>query len=224
MDGRDMNEDDFCYSAYREIVFEKDRDIFEKHALRYDITLIGSGSVNNERYKTSGHYHGYIGGRASVYPEVYEVISGTAVYILQKVPNFDKNEEPIIEELIAVTVEEGQAVIIPAFYGHCSCNAGSGPLIFSNIAAVACPVLYDPIKSRHGLACYLVSGENSLVYARNPNYKTPPPLRRMTPLENASLGIEFGRPVYGSFVRDPGKFDFMLNPDKYEDSISKMMK
>jgi glucose-6-phosphate isomerase len=222
MDERNLDEKEYYYTAYRDIVFEKDRPMFAKYGFRYDITLIGGGAINGERKKTSGHYHGYIEGKKFSYPEVYEVLSGTAVYILQKVPNFEAEGEPEIDELLAVTVREGQAIIIPPLYGHCSINAGDGPLIFSNIAVANCPLNYDAVKKKHGLASYLVE-RDGLRYARNPNYKNAPDIKPASPAENPSLGIEFGHPTYGVFVKKGEKFDFLLNPEKYLDSMNAML-
>jgi glucose-6-phosphate isomerase len=224
MDERGLDENEYCYTAYRDIVFERDRPSFAKYGFRYDITVIGEGTINGERKKTSGHYHGRPEGKTLPYPEVYEVLSGTAIYILQKVPDFDADSEPVIDELLAVTVKEGQAIIIPPLYGHCSINAGEGPLIFSNIAVAACPLNYDAVKKKRGMAAYLAERCGKLQIVKNPNYAKAPDAQPAVPVENPSLGIEFGRPVYGAFVKDSEKFDFLLNPERYLDSMDKALK
>jgi glucose-6-phosphate isomerase, archaeal len=219
-----MNGEEYCYEAYRDIVFEKDRDLFQKYDFRYDITVIMPGTVQGECKKTSGHYHGYIKDQPFTYPEVYEVLEGKAVYILQKVKNFDReNEEPVIEELKAVFVEAGQAIIIPPFYGHCSINVGDGPMAFSNIAVVACPLHYEPVKTKHGLSEYVLKGDNGLTFIPNKNYQTVPEINKIVPRENPELGITFSKPVYQAFIKTPDKFDFLLNPSKYEAAMAAML-
>jgi glucose-6-phosphate isomerase len=225
MDEGDLHEAEYYYTAYRDIVFERDRNSYAKYDFRYDITLIGPGAINGEKKKTSGHYHGYIAGKPYTYPEVYEVLYGTAVYILQRALNFDdENAEPAIDDILEVTVHEGQAIIIPPFYGHCSINAGEGPLMFSNIAVAECPLFYAPIKEKHGLAYYLTKDGEELKYVKNPQYKDISPLRHMKPRENEALGIKFGHPVYDSFVHNADKFNFLLDPEKYIDSIRDMIR
>jgi glucose-6-phosphate isomerase len=211
-----LKEDEYCYTAYRDIVFDEHRPLFQKYDFRYDITVIDDGTVNGEKKKTSGHYHGFIQGQSYTYPEVYEVLSGRALYIFQKVKNFEKaGEEPIIEELKAVYVETGQAIIIPPFYGHCSINAGNSPLIFSNLAVVSCPVFYEPVKQKHGMSIFLVIQNGKQELFLNKNYKDVPEIISVLPKQNLELGIEFGKPVYHEFIKNPEKFDFLLNPAPY---------
>lgn len=220
-----INDDEHCYDFYRDIVFEEHRELFKKYDFRYDITVIMQGTINDECKKTSGHYHGYIEGQTYTYPEVYEVLSGEAVYILQKARNFDKpSEEPEIEEIKAVRVKEGQAVIIPPFWGHCSVNAGEAPLLFSNIAVVACPMHYEPIKQKHGLGAYVLRENGQLKFIKNSNYHHVPDIQVVEPKQNPVLGITFGKPVYREFIRTPKKFDFLLHPKMYLDEMEDMIK
>jgi glucose-6-phosphate isomerase, archaeal len=219
-----IDEVDYCYGAYRDIVFEKDRPLFQKYDFRYDITVIMPGTVAGECKKTSGHYHGYISGQTLTYPEVYEVLEGKAVYILQKVRNFDhENEEPVIEDLKAVFVEAGQAIIIPPFYGHCSINVGDGPMAFSNIAVISCPLHYEPVQKKHGLSVYVLKHGSEPKFVPNPNYANVPPVKVVHPTDNPALGITFGKPVYESFIQSPGKFDFLLNPASYANDMDRML-
>ena len=220
-----MDGEEYCYEAYRDIVFEKDRALFRKYDFRYDITVIMPGTVQGECKKTSGHYHGYLKDRPFTYPEIYEVLSGKAVYILQKVKNFDReNEEPVIEDLKAVFVEAGQAIIIPPFYGHCSINVGNGPMAFSNIAVVSCPMHYEPLQKKHGLSVYVLKDNNKISFVPNKNYIGVPEINHVIPKENPELGVIFGKPVYGVFIKSPEKFDFLLNPSKYEATMAAMLK
>ncbi len=219
-----MKADEHCYDFYRDIVFEKHRALFAKYDFRYDITVIMPGTVNSECKKTSGHYHGYIPGEQLTYPEVYEVLSGEAIYILQKVKNFDNPDEEIeIGEIKAVRVKAGQAIIIPPFWGHCSINGGTDALVFSNIAVVSCPLHYEPIKNKHGLGLYALRNNGEIQLVKNQSYKSVPDFKVVTPLENSDLGIEFGKPVYQEFIKSPEKFDFLLHPDRYLDAMEAML-
>ena len=223
-DEEDLKEDEHCYDFYRDIVFEEHRNLFSKYDFRYDITVIMPGTVNGECKKTSGHYHGYIKGSNYTYPEVYEVLSGEAIYILQKVRNFDKpEEEPEIECIKAVRVKAGQAIIIPPFWGHCSINAGEGPMIFSNIAVVSCPLHYDPIRKKHGLGAYVVRKQDEIKIIKNHHYNHVPNIKVVTSKQNPELGITFGKPVYNAFINAPDKFDFLLHPEKYMDEMENML-
>jgi glucose-6-phosphate isomerase len=211
-----------CYYYYRDIAFEKDRELFQKYDFRYDISVIMPGTLNGELKKTSGHYHGYIKGTQYTYPEVYEVLLGKAMYIMQKVSNFD-SPEPLIEDLKAVIVQEGQAVVIPPYYGHCSVNIGEGPLVFSNIAVVSCPLHYEPIQEKHGLSIYVVKSKDGIEYIKNPYYKSVPDAKTVYPREDADMGIRFGAPVYGEFIRNPQKFSYLLKPERFITKMDTML-
>lgn len=222
MDERDINESEAVYDFYRDIVFEKERGLFNKYGLRYDITVIMPGGVNGECKKTSGHYHGLIAGRSETYPEVYEVLYGRACFLLQKVRGFNGDGMPQIEDLRAVFVPAGQAVIIPPHYAHCSVNAGGGPMVFSNIAVTACPLDYDNVKKLHGMAAYITRKNGDIRMLPNPYYQNAPLAAAVTPKENAELGIEFGKPVYHAFINAPEKFEFLLCPWKYPGQMERM--
>lgn len=220
-----LNEDEHCYDFYRDIVFEKDRSLFKKYDYRYDITAIMPGTVNQEYKKTSGHYHGYIDSQTYTYPEIYEVLNGEVIFFLQKVGNFDKEEEePKVEEIKAVHVRAGQAIIIPPFYGHCSVNVGESVLYFSNIAVVSCPMHYAPMKRKHGLGYYALEHDTELKFAVNPYYAQVPKLQLVEPSDCPELGITFGKPVYQEFVSHPEKFEFLRNPKPFMNQILEMTK
>lgn len=130
-----------AYDVYRGLSFAEDQERLAADQYQYDITIIMPGTIGKERKKTSGHYHGYNDTRRNTHPEVYEVIKGTAAYILQKSPDFAAApQELVVDDLIVAVVKEGQSIIVPPNYGHCSINIGDGPLVFSNLA----------YKPRHG--------------------------------------------------------------------------
>lgn len=219
-----LDPDEVVYDVYRGIAFPEDAELLNKNDFRYDFTVIMPGLLNGECKKTSGHYHGWNQGRTNTYPEVYEVIKGTALYILQKSGNFDdKPENMVIDDLIFVTVEEGQSVIIPPNYGHCSVNIGEGPLVFSNLAYVPCPIHYDPVKYFHGMSYYVKKGNGQIKFELNKKHVKVPEPRFASVRENPELGIKFGLPVYQSYKQNPDAFRFLSEPDDYVDSIMQML-
>ena len=183
------------------------------------------GQINGECKKTSGHYHGWNPQKTNTYAEVYEVIKGTALYILQKSDNFDA-ENPAdvrVDDLIFATVHEGETILIPPNYGHCSVNIGEGPLVFSNLAYVPCPVHYGPVKHFHGMSFYVMKKDNEIRLEANGRYVDVPAPKFATVKENPGLGIKFGVPVYESYMKNPEAFKFLGNPDPYVDEIMSML-
>lgn len=223
-DEENVNAAEAYYDVYRGIRFPEDTEALADNEYRYDITIIMDGLVNGECKKTSGHYHGYNQKRTNTYGEVYEVIKGTALYVLQKADNFDTNPDGVlIKDLIFATVKEGQTIIIPPNYGHCSINIGEGPLVFSNLAYVPCPVKYDSVKYYHGMSFYVMKDAGKIYLKTNERYKNVPAPKYATVIENPAFGIKFGRPVYQSYFDNPNAFDYLKNPDPYVDEIMNML-
>ncbi|MEH6180341.1 glucose-6-phosphate isomerase family protein, partial [Salmonella enterica subsp. enterica serovar Typhimurium] len=102
-----------AYDVYRGLSFAEDQERLAADQYQYDITIIMPGTIGKERKKTSGHYHGYNDTRRNTHPEVYEVIKGTAAYILQKSPDFAAApQELVVDDLIVAVVKEGQSIIV----------------------------------------------------------------------------------------------------------------
>lgn len=214
-DESNVNVQEPIYDVYRGVAFPEDKKLLNDHGFRYDFTVVLPGDINKERKKTSGHYHGYNPKRTNTYAEVYEVVKGTALYVLQRASNFDTEPENInVEDIILVRVEEGQTLVVPPNYGHCSVNIGDGTLVFSNLAYVPCPVLYDSVKHYHGMGYYIKADGGKIEFVKNENYPSLPAIKQATVKDNPRLGIEFGLPVYNSFKNNPSAFEFLCNPDK----------
>lgn len=224
-DEHDLPLDELVYDVYRGIAYPEDEELLKKNDYRYDITIIMPGQVNGECKKTSGHYHGWNPEKTNTYAEVYEVIKGTALYILQKSDNFDA-EDPAdvrVDDLIFATVHEGETILIPPNYGHCSVNIGDGPLVFSNLAYVPCPVHYGPVKQFHGMSFYVMVENGEVKLKANDKYVDVPKAKFATVKENPHLGIQFGLPVYESYKKNPEAFEFLGKPDGFVDEIMSML-
>ena len=223
-DEKNLDLSEKVYDVYRGIRYPEDEDLLNKKDFRYDITIIMDGSVNGECKKTSGHFHGFNSQRTNTYPEVYEVIHGSALYVLQKGENFEHDFENIIlQDVVLAVVEAGQSIIIPPNYGHCSINIGQGSMVFSNLAYVSCPVHYDAVQHYHGMSYYVVNDDNKIEAKLNDRYANVPKAKFARVKENKHLGIQFGLPVYKSYQQNPDAFDFLGNPDPYVDEILSML-
>jgi glucose-6-phosphate isomerase len=212
------------YDVYRDICSVNNDMLLKQNKFQYDITVIHDGLVGSERKKTSGHFHGWNASGKHSYPEVYEVLSGTAIFVLQKSMNFDAADpsKVQVDDILLVKVKSGQSIIVPPDYGHCSVNAGEGDLIFSNLAYKPCPVIYDAIRYHHGMSVYVEEQDGRLAYQKNMKYSNLPKIRFAKPKENGNLGIGFNHPIYKEFLKAPEKFDFLGHPDKYVDTIMNM--
>ncbi|MDO5845858.1 MAG: glucose-6-phosphate isomerase family protein, partial [Methanocorpusculum sp.] len=114
------------YYMYRDLYkTHGDHLWLQRHHLRYDITRIPAGIINGEYTKSKGHYHPR-NAAGVAYPEVYEVLSGYAYYLLQKRDHTD---------VILVPAHAGDVVLIPPGYGHVTINPGKDELVMANLVS-----------------------------------------------------------------------------------------
>lgn len=157
------------YSMYRGL--EKNGE------LRYDVTVVFAKMLGNEFNKTKGHYH------IGAYPELYMVLEGQAIYLLQK-----RNATGEIEDVFAVRVKKGECAIMPPFYGHVTINPSeTQDLKMANWLCDNCKSDYSPFVEKQG-ACYYYTKQG---WIKNENYKTVPKLRFEESLKNIPQDLNF---------------------------------
>jgi glucose-6-phosphate isomerase len=159
------------------------RGLERKGELRYDITIVPAKMLGNEFNKTKGHYH------IGAYPELYMVLEGEAIYLLQK-----KNDAGQIEDVFAVKVKAGKCAIMPPFYGHVTINpSATKDLKMANWICDNCKSDYSDFEKLQG-ACYyyiLQPGSGQASWIKNENYKSVPKLRLEEPLKKTPQDLEF---------------------------------
>ena len=169
------------YFMYRDLYkTHGDHEWLQRHHLRYDITRIPAGILNGEYTKTKGHYHPK-NPAGVAYPEVYEVLSGYAYYLLQKSDHSD---------VIIVAARTGDVVLIPSGYGHVTINPGREDLIMANLVSTDFQSEYGEINAMHGAAYYYMKNEG---WVANPHYGKPLPIHTLLPSAIPELGLLSGR-------------------------------
>lgn len=196
------------YLIYRNIFDKRHAGIFEKHGMRYDITVILPKMLGNEFAKTLGHYHSL--SKTVSYTEIYEVLSGRAHFLLQKT-----NGSSVVDAVV-LEAEEGDTVIVPPGYGHVTINPSDEILVVANLQSAEARADYDPVKNLRGAAYF----ETRKGFEKNANY-TNHRLRLVKAggLKEKYLGST--KPIYSIFVRSPEKFDFLRYPEKYSGVLEK---
>lgn len=213
------------YHMYRMVARSEDADSIKNAGIEYDITVIPPGKIGDEFVKTIGHYHSFEPGTAARYPEVYEVIYGKAIWVLQSAtPDLET-----LNDVYVVTAERGQKIIVPPGYGHVSVNPGGDVLILSNWQPLANKSDYMPYEKNNGAAYYIVesqrlgsAGKTSVESKFVPNmaYKTLPKVIEARPRELAQYELRSALPAYFTGVRDLSKLDFLVHPSKYLDELT----
>ncbi|MGA9099119.1 MAG: glucose-6-phosphate isomerase family protein [Methanotrichaceae archaeon] len=193
------------YYMYRDLYLSNaDKDKLIDQDLRYDITVIPPRMLGVEYVKTAGHYHPIPPGGTVSYPELYEVLEGEAIYLLQK-----QN----MSDVVAVYASAGDKVLVPPNYGHITINRSNKILKMANLVARNFSSIYDSIKE-HGGGAYFYTTQG---YIKNERCPEAAELRRIeAPDINQlkKLGISKGKEIY-PLIKEPGMLDYLVNPGEH---------
>jgi glucose-6-phosphate isomerase len=209
------NPDKILYLMYRGITLEKDYEKINEAKLRYDITVILPGTVGGEYIKTIGHLHPLspTSNFTHTFTEVYSIIYGKALYILQKFShsyllNNQDAKGQLIEDVIITEAEEGDIIFIPSHYGHTTINIGSEPLVMANILHSEFNSLYEPYKKLRGASYYI--GERMIKSPfKNQQYCNLPEPRFLEPLMLKPPNLEGKEPLYREFLNKLAELSFL---------------
>jgi len=188
------------YYMYREFIRKEDHELFQKHKIRFDITIIPPRMLGREYVKTAGHFHPPVQKGKESFPEAYEVMHGEAFYLLQK--ETKKKKDPI--EIIIIQAFAGDQVLIPPGYGHVTVNPTKDKLlVMNNLVSSEFSSRYEPIRKQKG-AAYLYHANDTWI--RNPTYHQRIIVREKEPEKVAE------KPFYLSFLKNPEKWKFLNEP------------
>lgn len=202
-------EDEPAYFMYRDLgKNEVDRKKIREAGLRYDITVIPPRRLGIEYVKTLGHFHPPVSGTDVAYPELYQVLSGRAHYLLQKM-----GDGGLVDDVVVVEAHEGEMLLIPPGYGHVTINPKGVELSMANWVCNGFESKYDLIKEMKGAAYYEAVEDN---WIANKNYSRITPPRRRRTAEPSLFGLGEREDAY-KLVEDLSKLDPLVNPQNHVD-------
>jgi len=219
-------EDDPYYDFYKAICHKDDSKKFSDRELRFDSTVILPGSAGDEYKKTAGHFHCKVPGSELSYPELYQVIKGTALFVMQKVDDEQKTDgKMVVEDCILAEVCAGETIVIPPCYGHCTVNISDESMVFINLVSVNSINAYDSVKNSHGMCSYILktSGGGYRV-EKNSHYEFRCEPKIVTTIGNERLGIKKDLPAYTAYLGNPRGFDYLKAPADYMDDFFAVLK
>ncbi len=198
------------YYMFRDICRPEDRERIEASGYRYDITVIPPDMMGKEYVKTYGHMHPRVPGSQATYTEIYQVLNGTAVFVLQK-----QVDDGSIE-FVHIKAKSGESVIVPPGYSHVTINPSEEILILSNWVSRDFKSDYKPVKETEGLAFYLLKEDNENdTWVRNSNYGSDVRRYSARPIKPEILGLKDDEPIY-SMISNPERLLFLNDPDSFE--------
>ncbi len=207
-----LEEDFDAYYMFRDVYYSRqDREKIREKELRYDITVIPPNNIGGEYIKTYGHYHPEVEKGLS-YTEIYEVLEGSALYLLQK------EENDTVTDVVVVEASQGDKVVIPPNYGHVTINPSNKLLKMANWVHRDFSSDYKPFESRRG-ACYYLTHEG---WVKNETYSKTPTLRFVQP-NSKPLGLKKSEEMY-KLVKDLDKLEFLWVPSQYKQLFEEAFK
>jgi len=202
------------YYMYRNRHKEKDEKIIRRCKVRYDITLIPPLMIGKEFVKTSGHFHPEKPGTKIAYPEVYEVVSGQALYLLiGSVPPYNS-----VTEVYLCEVNSGEKAIMPPNFGHITINVKNEPLLMTNWVAEDFNSIYGPFEEKHGGTHFLIKNTEYRIIKNN-NWGEVPRPKIVRPKNLPGFGLKFGKPMYVQGISNPQKLKYLTDPEKFIDAL-----
>lgn len=198
-------EDHDLYYMYRDLYLSRsDKDKLLMQGLRYDITIIPPGMLGCEYIKTAGHYHPIVPEGNVTYPELYEVLEGEALYLLE---NLDQSD------VVVVYATAGDKVLVPPGYGHVTINRSNKTLKMSNFVGRNFSSLYEPYRERAGAAYFFTKDG----WIKNKICEHAGTLRRIDAPDSSSLkklGLTKEKEMY-PLMREAGLFDYLVRPEEH---------
>jgi len=196
------------YYMFRDLA-KSDADLraIKSNHLRYDITVIPAGMLGSEYIKTVGHYHPQVPGTDISYPEIYQVLEGSATYLLQKV---EYGKEDFALDVVVLTAEKDDLVLVPPGYGHVTINTSDKTLKMANWVCRDFNSIYEPIKRLSGASYFLLDDG----FVKNPLYRKVPSIRHLKPLPPNTLGLNSGANMY-ELVHEIEKLRFLTAPQDF---------
>lgn len=217
----DCDGPDVIYWMYRDTCRPEDAALGEAYGLRYDLSAFRSVMLGREYMKTSGHYHPLIPGSRYAYPEVYEVLYGEALYVMQRLSDYcAPAAEAVVEDVIVARVRAGQKIVMPPGYGHVTINTLDRPLLMTNWVSNQFASFYGSVEEARGFAWYLVEEDGEPRWIPNERYaRGVPEIRHAEVCEVPELGLTWDVPMYQACAEAPDKFAFLNQPERFEREI-----
>ncbi|HTL39221.1 MAG TPA: glucose-6-phosphate isomerase family protein [Methylomirabilota bacterium] len=217
MDKNTKPEREEVYYVYRNIALPEHADLIAKNQLEYDITILPPGKLGQEFNKTLGHYHANIPGSHTAHPELYEVLHGEGLFLLQKM-------DPDFKQVITVLVTQAKAgdkIVYPPNYGHIIINIGREPLVTANWLSTSYKPLYEPVAKLAGMAYYVVADKDQpYKFVPNKDYSEIPEVREISHKFMTNFPITGTKPMYTEGMFDPKRLEFLNKPDAYAVELS----
>ena len=207
------DEDRVIYRYTSGLYLDGDAPAWATANVIYGIVIFTPGVFGGEYVKSSGQYHPPTPPSNMATPEIYTVLSGRGLFLLQKArPPYDK-----IEDVVLVEVQAGETLLVPPDYGHLQINPSHEPLVFSYAVMDGMRGQYDAFRERRGAAYYVMrDGQDRCVF--NTRYGALVPLRTVRAADIHQYPDLSARVTYQAIRDRLPELKFLTDPTAFPES------
>jgi len=212
-------EQQIIYWMFRNLGLKGNEDMLRVHSLRYDLSVFRLQQFGQELMKTSGHYHPPIYRGGPSYPEIYEVVYGTAIFLMQEVDDINAGPRDVqVRNCIALRCEQGQKAIMPPNFGHVTINPDpERPLITTNWVCSDFNSVYRGAELCRGFAWYNTQDRG---WVPNPAYDCEiPRLMHAGCADVPQLGLESKTGMYRVGCSSPELLALCKRPQDFTELL-----
>ncbi|HEY9765224.1 MAG TPA: glucose-6-phosphate isomerase family protein [Chroococcales cyanobacterium] len=214
----ESNGPDLITRIYPEVLQNTDRELLATKRLRFEFTVMASGSLGDEEIKTRGHYHSLVPETNLSYPKVIEVIQGRCFFLLQKAePPYEK-----LEDAVLIMANARERVVIPPGYGHLEINPTEGPVVLMSCVSSEMLPVRGPYLQRKGACYYATRAEKTTLLVPNEAYPNIPTLRVGSAHELPDFA-KTGEGLYLSMIHEPWRLDVLSHPERYHELFAEAL-
>lgn len=197
---------EYVYAVAMDVGKEKDKEDLIKRNLLYGAMIFGDGIVGEEPVRSQGHIHVISPSCNASTCEVYEIWLGEAYIYMQETAKDDPGR------CYAVHAKEGDVVIVPPGWAHCTINADPKvPMLFGAWCVRDYGFDYEDVREHKGVAYFPKVRNDEIIFEKNKNYKeTQLVVKEARTYEE--FGLKAGVPIYTQYEENKEMFTFVTNP------------
>lgn len=202
---------EYVYAVAMDVGKEEHQEDLKKRNLLYGAMIFGSGILGEEPIRSQGHIHAISPSCQASTCEVYEIWQGEAYIYMQE----SAKDNP--GRCFAVHAKEGQVVIVPPGWAHCTINADPiKPMLFGAWCVRDYGFEYKEIREHGGVAYFPKVKDEKIVFEPNPSYHTSD-FKIVEARSYPEFHLTEGVPIYTQYEKDPELFAFVTKPEKVKD-------
>jgi|GEM_PF-1204003 glucose-6-phosphate isomerase len=197
------------YWMYNRIAARADALRLQDCDAQYELTLLLPHALGAELPKTLGHIHNAPSQNGATFPEIYEVLCGSAYFLF-----YHLDETKTRATFCGyVSARAGAQIVMPPNTYHLTINAGDTPLLFADVISTQARGLYDDVRATRGAPYYALTDGT---WRRNAMFTGAAPL-----FECPRWRVKTNAPLYTQLVQNPDAFDWLNEPARFWEKFSR---